>query len=782
MKNLTIKTKLLLIIISTIFIISIAITIQSIITINELSQANIEKYQKEAYKSKEIELKNYVSIAMNTLESYHQRTLKSKIEAEVSNALKEQTNLLFTIIENQYKLYHGKISDYEIKNRIKNIINATRYGKNGYFWVNDTNSVIVTHPIKPSLNNKNLSNFKDKNGKNIFIEFSKAAKENGSGFVNYVWPKPNFDKPQPKISFVKLFKPFNWVIGTGAYVNDVTQNMKKEAIKAISQMRYGQNGYFWINDTQPKMIMHPLKPSLNNKLLSNVKDKNGIYLFNEMVKTCQDNKAGLVKYSWAKPNKDGVQPKFSYVSLFKPWNWIIGTGAYVDDVNDKIELMKKNTQDEINEVIIKILISSSILSSLIIILISLVSNKIIVKPIQNLNNAIKKLISNNTNSSMRIQKESNDEFGDVCDNFNKYLQKIDDEIEKDLILIKEAQIIMSSVQKGDYSKQITNSTTNQSLDEFKNVVNSTIISINNNFKQMNKLLEEYSKYDYTNKLSLNNIDKNSAFDILINNINFLRDAITTMLINNKSNGINLHQSSDILLSNVNLLNESSNTTAQSLEETAASLEQITSNISNNRENVIQMSNYALEVTSSVKNGQELANKTTVAMDEIDEEVTSINDAISVIDQIAFQTNILSLNAAVEAATAGEAGKGFAVVAGEVRNLAGRSSQAANEIKKLVSVAKQKADDGKDISNKMIIGYNGLNKNISQTLELIDNVEMATKEQQLGIEQINIAINQLEQQTHKNVSVASDTNDIAIKTNDLANFVLEDVNSKKFIEK
>jgi methyl-accepting chemotaxis protein len=97
----------------------------------------------------------------------------------------------------------------------------------------------------------------------------------------------------------------------------------------------------------------------------------------------------------------------------------------------------------------------------------------------------------------------------------------------------------------------------------------------------------------------------------------------------------------------------------------------------------------------------LANKTTQAMEEINVQVNSINDAISIIDQIAFQTNILSLNAAVEAATAGEAGKGFAVVAAEVRNLANRSAEAAKEIKTIVENATIKANNGKNIANTMI---------------------------------------------------------------------------------
>ncbi|NQY95197.1 MAG: hypothetical protein HRT43_13620, partial [Campylobacteraceae bacterium] len=153
--------------------------------------------------------------------------------------------------------------------------------------------------------------------------------------------------------------------------------------------------------------------------------------------------------------------------------------------------------------------------------------------------------------------------------------------------------------------------------------------------------------------------------------------------------------------------------------------------------------------------------------------------IGVIDQIAFQTNILSLNAAVEAATAGEAGKGFAVVAQEVRNLASRSAQAASEIKALVENAKIKAGEGKQIAYKMISGYDDLNQNINKTISLMDDISTASKEQQSGIEQINDAVAQLDRQTQSNVDVAIQTNEISNQTSQISQKIVDNANNKQF---
>ena len=458
--------------------------------------------------------------------------------------------------------------------------------------------------------------------------------------------------------------------------------------------------------------------------------------------------------------------------------------AFSKIVKTKDDGLKRNTikiQDELADLLTFIFIEALVLLVLIISYLLFLTKNITTS----LKEFSKGLVSffdflnKKTNNSELIKIKTKDEFAQMADIVNSNIEAIKQNLHEDKELIDDTLTVINKVKNGWYSEHIEASTSNETLIILKDGINDMIHSTKDHISNINVTLEEYANYNYTRKVELQGIEKGGVFELLINDINKLRDAINTMLRENRENGLTLDSSAQVLLTNVEQLNSSSNDAAVKLEETAAALEEITGNINSSTEKIAQMSNISNSVTSSATQGENLASKTTNAMDQINEKVSAISDAITVIDQIAFQTNILSLNAAVEAATAGEAGKGFAVVAQEVRNLASRSAEAAKEIKHLVEDANIKANEGKQISDEMIKGYGGLNKNIDETIHLIDDIATSSKEQQSAILQINDAINSLDQQTQANASVATQTNDIARNTLVIANDIVKNTDNKEF---
>jgi methyl-accepting chemotaxis protein len=412
-------------------------------------------------------------------------------------------------------------------------------------------------------------------------------------------------------------------------------------------------------------------------------------------------------------------------------------------------------------------------------IISLINMKnYILAPILNLKNSINSISSHSLSQSTRIEVKSNDEIGDVVNSFNNYLDSIEKGLIVDQLVIDESRQIIAKVNAGLLNDRIKGKAHSLGVDSLVNEINNMIERMQKNLTILSGALVALStaKYDY----EIPHIqDVTGIIASLISGTKVTQSSINEIMCLIEKSNNELSSSSSELTNASKKLSDSSNTQAASLEETAAAIEEISATVTRSSENAVQMASYAKNVTKSSTAGKELAYQTATSMDEINNQVLAINDAISIIDQIAFQTNILSLNAAVEAATAGEAGKGFAVVAAEVRNLASRSAEAANEIKRIVSNATVKAKEGKDITSKMIEGYTELNENIVVTIKLIDDVTTASKEQQMAMAQINDTVNSLDQVTQENAALASTINDMAVKTSNLVDQLQSTINQTSF---
>jgi methyl-accepting chemotaxis protein len=319
-------------------------------------------------------------------------------------------------------------------------------------------------------------------------------------------------------------------------------------------------------------------------------------------------------------------------------------------------------------------------------------------------------------------------------------------------LLEEINEILLKFEKGFYGIFVKGESKNSHLNQIKDNLNN---ALKNNAVLADRGIQtliEYGNANFEHKIDTNDLSGKMGSVIL--GIRALGSSISELLALLDMTSEQLHNEMVELSNASNALATASTQQAASLEETAAAVEEVTSTVVSTSENTEKMARLSEIVNQSVKKGEELANNTFESMDNINNEVSLIENATSIIDQIAFQTNILSLNAAVEAATAGEAGKGFAVVAAEVRNLATRSADAAKEITAIVHKAKERASEGKVIAQNMKEGYNILNENISSQLDIIKEVSNASKEQQQAIEQINDSINELDQTTQQNASAAA----------------------------
>lgn len=229
---------------------------------------------------------------------------------------------------------------------------------------------------------------------------------------------------------------------------DLSQEEKQQAaIAIVKKMRYNKNDYFWINDMHPKMVMHPFKPALNGKDLSSFSDPNGKRLFVEMVNVCNKEGGGTVAYMWPKPGYDEPVPKLSYVKSFRKWDWVIGTGIYIDDIDEAVNKKKKKIKSQVasqrNWLISTILIIFVVTAAGI----TAISKKIS-EPIINAGNMLKDIAEGEGDLTKRLFVKSNDEIGEMANWFNLFvekLQKMIQDITQNAVKLDESSVELSKI-------------------------------------------------------------------------------------------------------------------------------------------------------------------------------------------------------------------------------------------------------------------------------------------------------------------------------------------------
>ncbi|RUM67556.1 MAG: hypothetical protein DSZ05_02390 [Sulfurospirillum sp.] len=360
-----------------------------------------------------------------------------------------------------------------------------------------------------------------------------------------------------------------------------------------------------------------------------------------------------------------------------------------------------------------------------------------------------------------IEVKGNSEFYQIAQNINRNIEQIEQNLQKDRDTVSEVATITDIASKGDFSRRIRSSASNPEINQLKENLNALFEQMQQNLQKIVKAVVSYERGIYDNTID---VQCEGELKTVVNGVNTLGKTLASAhhkienSLKNKSDTLN--DSANMLQQNMKHLFGAIQTESDNSKEVTQKMQEINQKIQYTAQKAHAMKTNAQETMQMAKKGEKLADHTFVAMQEIHDSTAAISEAISAIDAIAFQTNILSLNAAVEAATAGDAGKGFAVVAQEVRNLASKSAEAAKSIKELVENTQAKTDEGMEISEHMKESFLHVNSKIEETYQLINSVVSEASEEEGMVHSIASLMKELESIAVKNSEVAKTTDSIS----------------------
>ena len=626
-------------------------------------------------------------------------------------ALKTQVELSYGILQHYHRLAStGELSEEAAKRAALQALEVMRAENDTYYFnVYDTGYRLLMHPFRKDLVGKDMKDFRTDDGVRIYYDQVEAAKA-GGGFVNYRWAKPGSKGDVEKVAYAGLFAPWNWVVSSGVYMDDV----QKQALVFTAIMAVSGGGLVlsvlalsWVIGNR---IAVPLKQAtavaegiaagkLDSHIGPQPHDETG-RLLDAMAGMQQQLHAVITGQREMARRHDGGELSYridasafpgEYGLMVQETNALVG--SHVQTLHDVLDVVQQYAVGDLSRDIARYPGEKAAMTT-------------------------------------------------TVDTVKANLGRINAEIKQ----------LASAAAAGDFSRRGDAQRFDHDFRLMLENLNAMMAVSDDNLGKLSQLLSAIAEGDLTARM---HGDYQGVFARMRDDANATVAQLTQIVGQIQASASSITLAAGEIASGNSDLSRRTEQQAANLEETAASMEELTSTVRQNAEHARQANQLAIGAHGVASQGGEVVGQVVTTMSAIEASSKKIAEIISVIDGIAFQTNILALNAAVEAARAGEQGRGFAVVASEVRTLAQRSAAAAKEIKGLIDDSVGKVNDGSALVHKAGATMGEIVASVQRVTDIMAEISAASQEQSAGIEQVNQTVVQMDETTQQNAALVEE---------------------------
>lgn len=544
---------------------------------------------------------NAMKLAMVALEDQYKNLLqfKATMFESYQRKLRDLVMIQDALVQSAYQdAQRGKLTTEAAQRDVLEKLRLLRYGENDYFWVSNYESTLISHP-DDKLNGADFSQIKDVKGNLIVPPMVEIARKQGAGYYSYWWKRLGTEEPIEKLSYAKHFQEWEWVIGTGFYIDDIEKEAQRwidsmidDLRKAFAQITIANTGYLFVFDKEKRVIIHP---TLKSDELASLKDPiSGRLLFDELVEAAKTPNVPF-EYAWDRPDHPGEYrfQKQSYVTYFEPLGWYLASSVYQDELYAPMRRLG---------VQISLIFAVVLLAAIII---AIMFAHMLSAPIRDMGERVKRLSNFDLNVTFN-ERSSLYEISYLSTYLNEMLRSF--------------RMIVGQVQHSGI--QVTSSAT-----------------------ELSATAKE-------------------------------QEATMASQIASTSH----------VVTAVKEISELSTHLAETMENVAVMLNNATGFANKGQSDLLHME-------EAMRHMEEASRSISGRLEAISEKTDNITTVVTTINKVAEQTNLLSLNASIEAEKAGEFGRGFTVVAREIRRLADQTAVATLDIGRMVQEMQSAVSSG-----------------------------------------------------------------------------------------